>query len=100
MVRLFIQSLFIVFSFLFVSCSQDEVNGPGTIEYFQAHLKAGMSERTVFRRFGKPDMDLGHGIHIYVYQLSDSTEVWIGCTDQVLYANQFDKNQNHLKVLI
>jgi len=50
--------------------------------------------------FGGPEKDLGSGIHIYVYTLEDSTEVWIGITNVILYANHMDKDQHLLKELI
>lgn len=39
-------------------------------------------------RLGKPDKDIGSGIHIFVYELNDGGEVWFGFADlnQMIYA--------------
>ena len=94
-----IQSLFIVFFLIVVSCSEDE-SSRNTIEYFETNLRPDMSHSKLIFVFGKPDKDLGSGIHIYVYTLADSTEVWVGITDRILYARHVDKDENVLKVLI
>ncbi len=49
-----------------------------------------MSYGDIVKRFGKPDEDRGSGIHIYVYNLSDSTEIVIGFTDKIVYARHVD----------
>jgi len=59
-----------------------------------------MSHTKLLTVFGEPDKDIGSGIHIYVYHLDDSTEVWVGITDKILYANHMDKDKTLLKVLI
>jgi hypothetical protein len=99
MVRILIQSIFIAFFLVVSSCAEDETSR-NTIEYFETHLNEDMSHSKMLLVFGKPDKDLGSGIHIYVYTLEDSTEVWVGITDKILYANHVDKDQNLLKVLI
>jgi hypothetical protein len=94
-------SLFIALIFIAAAaCSQDEDVNRNTFNYFQTHLQKDMSHTKLMEVFGEPDKDLGSGIHIYVYNLDDNTEVWVGITDKLLYANQVDKNQNLLKVLI
>jgi hypothetical protein len=42
----------------------------------------------VIAQLGKPDRDAGSGIYVFVYGLSDGTEVWIGSADgsHILYA--------------
>ena len=85
-------------SFL-ISCSEDD-SGRNTIEYFEAHLTTDMSHSELMFVFGKPDKDIGSGIHIYVYILDDSTEVRVGITNKILYANHLDSDQKILKVLI
>jgi hypothetical protein len=50
--------------------------------------------------FGEPTKDIGSGIHIYVYKLTDSTEIWIGYVDNILYAHHVDKNQQLLNTII
>lgn len=43
--------------------------------------------------FGAPDDDIGSGIHIYVYNLKDGTQVHIAYTDKLLSARHVDGNQ-------
>ncbi len=50
--------------------------------------------------FGEPDSDIGSGIHIYVYKLKNSTEIWIGYTDHIIYARHVDRNQQLLHTTI
>ena len=99
MSRVALHTLFIAFVFL-VACSQDEEVNRNSISYFETHLDKDMSHTKLMFVFGQPDKDLGSGIHIYVYQLDDATEVWVGMTDKIVYANHVDQNQNLLKVLI
>lgn len=91
---------FIAIVFLLASCSQDEEINRNSIGYFETHLQKDMSHSKLLAVFGEPDKDLGSGIHIYVYHLDDDTEVWVGITDKILYANHMDKNQTLLNVLI
>ena len=100
MVRVLIHSFVIAVTFLAAACSDDDKVNRNTIDYFEAHIQNDMSHEKLMFVFGVPDKDVGSGIHIYVYRLDDSTEVWIGITDKILYANQVDKDQNLLKVLI
>jgi hypothetical protein len=101
MVRISGQSLFITLVFTFaVACSQDEEENRNTLDYFETHLQQDMSHSKLMAVFGEADKDIGSGIHIYVYNLDDNTEVWVGISDKLLYANHVDKNQNLLKVLI
>jgi len=51
-------------------------------------------------KFGEPDEDIGSGIHIYVYKLSDSTSIIIGYTDKILYAKHVDSDQQVLHIII
>jgi hypothetical protein len=41
-------------------------------------LKLGTSYSDVEKQFGKPDKDVGSGIRIFVYTLSDGSQVWLG----------------------
>jgi hypothetical protein len=59
-----------------------------------------MAFTDITTKFGQPDFDKGSGIHIYVYKLKDSTEIWIGYTDRILYATHMDSNQQLLHKLI
>jgi len=94
-------SVFIALIFILVAaCSQDEELNRRTLDYFQTNLQLDMSHSKLIAVFGEPDKDVGSGIHIYVYRLDDSTDVRIGITDKLLYANHVDKGENLLKVLI
>lgn len=71
-----------------------------TYNDFKHSLTSQMNYVAIVKEFGLPQKDIGSGIHIYVYGLSDSTEVWIGYTDRILYANHVDKNHNLSDVII
>lgn len=78
-------------SLLFVACSKDADKAPDnnpkdTMEYFNANLKVDMKYDELVSLFGSPDGDLGSGIHIYYYTLSDSSRIVIGYADKILYA--------------
>jgi hypothetical protein len=100
MPRLFGKLLLIVSVFIVLACSDNDEVNRNSIDYFEARLQKDMSHERLMIVFGKPDKDLGSGIHIYVYKLDDTTEVWVGISDKILYANHMDKDQNLLKVLI
>jgi hypothetical protein len=67
---------------------------------FKNSLKSDMTYNLIVAKFGAPSKDIGSGIHIYVYQLTDSTEIWIGYTDKILYARHVDKNGQIIENLI
>ena len=54
----------------------------------------------IFDMFGQPDADIGSGIHIYVYDLNDSTQIWIGYSDSILYIRHVDEKGNLLEELL
>jgi hypothetical protein len=43
--------------------------------------------------FGEPDADTGSGIHMYIYNLEDGTQVVIGYTDKILYARHINETE-------
>ena len=45
-------------------------------------LPPGSAFAEVLRAAGPPDADVGSGIHIYVYHLSDGSRVWVGTPDR------------------
>lgn len=51
-----------------------------TIERFR-RIERRMSMKDVIKLCGQPDRDIGSGIHIYVYQLIDGSEVRVGTPD-------------------
>ncbi|MEN8250085.1 MAG: hypothetical protein ABFS32_14225 [Bacteroidota bacterium] len=91
-----------VFIFTLVSCTLfDGVNKKHlTVDDFKKHLDKDMSYEKIVKVFGDPVSDIGSGIHIYVYELDDQTEVWIGYTDIVQYAYHMDADGNQLEILI
>ena len=64
---------------------EDPVKQEHGFEDFQKELKVGMNYSDIIMKFGDPDKEIGSGIHIYVYELSDSSEVWIGYTNKIEY---------------
>ncbi len=73
------------------SCEEESGIPRDSIEYFQKYLKADMDYSDMKSIFGKPDV--GSGIHIYVYNLKDGTQVTIGYTDKIIYARHIDETQ-------
>lgn len=62
-----------------------------TIHSFE-FIGAGTTLRQVVAKLGAPDRDIGSGIHIYVYELADGTEVWVGSPgEQVWYVRHGSK---------
>lgn len=56
-----------------------------TLDDFKNTLSEPYDIDTIFSKFGLPHNDIGSGIHIYVYELNDLTEIWIGYTDHIWY---------------
>jgi len=85
---------------LLVGCQNDDQPNRDTIGFFKENLSADITHTNLIKTFGEPDADKGSGIHIYVYKLSDRTEVWIGFTDHLMYANHLDDKQVLLEVIL
>lgn len=64
------------------------------------NLKPDMTYDSIVAKFGEPSKDLGSGIHIYVYVLTDSTEIWIGYADKIIYARHMDKDYQIIEIII
>ncbi|MBO9702417.1 MAG: hypothetical protein J7604_19560 [Sporocytophaga sp.] len=64
---------------------------------FETKIKSDMDYYTMVEAFGKPSKDIGRGIHIYVYDLKDSTKMLVGFTDKVLYAKQVNHREEIVK---
>jgi len=98
------EKIFIALSFicLLASCSKEDSNKMEqlSLSSFQSSLKDDMDYNTIVKTFGEPGRDIGSGIHIYVYELSDSTQIWIGYSHAILYASHLDKESNLLNCLI
>ena len=65
-----------------------------TVVEFKTILHESSDIDFIFSKFGKPHDDIGSGIHIYVYELNDSSEIWIGYADEVLYVKHVDSKGN------
>lgn len=63
-----------------------------TLDDFKNTLSEPYDIDTIFFKFGEPHDDIGSGIHIYVYELNDSTEIWIGYVDHILSIKHVDSN--------
>lgn len=90
------------FLIVFIGCKK-EMESPQqelTYSYFKDNLKSDMAYNSIVTKFGEPKKDIGSGIHIYVYLLSDSTEIWIGYTDKIMYVTHMDKNQKLITKII
>jgi hypothetical protein len=87
-----------------MACSKAQVSSDDkqglSIEDFERNLKHDMDHHSITAAFGMPLKDIGSGIHIYVYELVDSSEVWIGFTDQVIYAKHMGVNHVLLEDLV
>jgi len=76
-----------------------------SVDDFKKILAESHDLNTIFTQVGGPHDDIGSGIHIFVYDLSDSSQIWIGYADHILYVRHvdsqgvllgelFSKNQN------
>ncbi|MCG8697323.1 MAG: hypothetical protein MI922_04660 [Bacteroidales bacterium] len=85
---------------LLCSCAKEDSNiDQLTFDDFKSSLTVEMDYGAIVETFGEPDRDIGSGIHIYVYELNDATEIWIGFIDSIIYAKHMDQDQNVLHVL-
>ena len=71
-----------------------------TLDDFRNTLNESQDIETIFFKFGEPHRDIGSGIHIYVYELNDSTEIRIGYNDHIIYVKHFDSDGNLLEQLL
>jgi len=70
-----------------------------TLEDFKNTLSEPYDIDMIFSKFGEPHRDIGSGIHIYVYELNDLTEIWVGYADDIWYVKHVDANGNTLEDL-
>jgi len=54
-----------------------------TLDDFKDTLSEPYDIDVIFSKFGEPHDDIGSGIHIYVYELNNMTEIWIGYVDDI-----------------
>lgn len=86
----------IIFFFSCLTALAQNDSNALTFEDFKSNLKQDMDNKTIVETFGQPNKNIGSGICIFVYELSDSTTMIIGCTDRVLYAHHSDKDGNNV----
>jgi hypothetical protein len=70
-----------------------------TLDDFRITLSESVDIDTIFSKFGDPHDDIGSGIHIYVYELNDFSEIWIGYVEDILYVKHVDADGNKLEEL-
>ena len=70
-----------------------------TLDDFKNTLSEPYDIDDIFSKFGEPHDDIGSGIHIYVYELNDLTEIWIGYVDDIWYVKHVDANGSVLEDL-
>ncbi len=86
---------------LLISCSEsDPTPEVLTVENFESELTLETTYDQIVSAFGEPALDRGSGIHIYVYELEDDTEMWIGYVDQILFARHMDLDGNEIRTLL
>ncbi len=92
---------FLIVFFTVLGCAEENTGTtPLTYDHFKRNISADMSYSAIVEFFGEPTKDIGSGIHIYVYDLSDSTEIWIGYTDEIMYTWHVDEQGNLLHTII
>ncbi|MDH3677266.1 MAG: hypothetical protein OEQ12_03085 [Nitrosopumilus sp.] len=70
-----------------------------TLDDFKNTLYESQDIDSIFFKFGNPHDDIGSGIHIYVYNLNDATQIWMGYADRILYMYHIDSDGNILEKL-
>jgi hypothetical protein len=86
--------------FTYCSKGRETPSDKDSIEYFNYNLAADMKYSDIVSVFGEPDGDKGSGIHIYYYNLSDGTSVYIGYTDKIMYARHVSASGQILHTII
>jgi|GEM_PF-2573581 len=71
-----------------VACRRSGPVEPLSLATVQREVKVGMTLPELAKKIGPPLRDIGSGIHIYVYNIDDGTQLLVGYTDRVLYARQ------------
>lgn len=89
----------------FVLCSdntkQNDSDDDGlTLKYFKDNLTQDTTYDEIVKLFGEPDKNIGSGINIYVYELKDLTQIWIGYVDKIYYVKHMDKDGNLIEDII
>lgn len=87
---------------LFTGCAKSTNTDPepDTAGFFIANLNAGMKYTEIVNVFGEPDGDKGSGIHIYYYNLTDGTAIYIGYADKIIYARHVNSSGQIIHTII
>jgi len=70
-----------------------------TLDDFKNILSEPYDIDEIFSKFGEPHYDIGSGIHVYVYDLNDDTQMLIGYNGNILYITNLDLDGNVLEEL-
>jgi hypothetical protein len=71
-----------------------------TVDDFKNILSQPYDIDDIFSKFGQPHYDVGSGIHVYVYDLNDGTQMMIGYNgDDILYVTNLDLDGNVIEEL-
>jgi hypothetical protein len=70
-----------------------------TLDDFKNILSEPYDIDTIFSKLGDPHYDIGSGIHVYVYDLNDDTQMLIGYNGNILYITNLDLDGNVLEEL-
>ena len=103
-------ALFCIVLFLGASCGMNEERvetmpePPGNSNRSQSDfdfLRVGMSYEEITKRVGRADSDIGSGLHIMVYQLSDGKELHLAFAslESLLSVSLYNPEDNTREVL-
>jgi len=94
-----ISILILLFTLSLPSYTQDQKHLTRVLTYsdFEKKLKPSMAYDTIVAKLGEPSEITGSGLRILVYNLIDSSRVFIGyTTNRILYVRHVDKKHNLL----
>lgn len=79
---------------VFIAYAQPNItNNKRDYATFIQFIKPDMKYKDIVTFFGEPDKNIGSGVDIYVFNLSDSSKAIIGYSDKILYVEHVDKNK-------
>ena len=86
---------------LFASCGGSEDGGKMSRSDFD-FLRLGMSYQEVVARVGEADRDVGSGIHIMVYDLSDGTQIMLSfpSLDRLIAVHLYDPDRDTRELIL
>ena len=86
---------------LFASCGGSEDGGKMSRSDFD-FLRLGMSYQEVVDRVGEADRDVGSGIHIMVYDLSDGTQLMLSYAslDNLMAVHLYDPDRDTRELIL